>query len=143
MKINAFVLCLVSVLLTGCATADFYKVSGVSTGANYGPLDKDANVQVFLSGQAPEFETVGLVQVLAASAAHDDIEVIVGFAKEKARMIGANIIVLEGKVTLKSVNPGSMGTPDGKGGIIPGTASGSSTSEYPKYVFIAGRISAK
>lgn len=124
-----------AILLSSCTTI---KTSGVVTGNNYPPLSPTENVKVILSGESPEVEVIGMIQVIAASAYYDDIQVIVEEAKVKAASMGANIILLEGRSTLLSETQGTTGSTDANGVYHAGTSGG--TTESPKYTFIAGRI---
>jgi hypothetical protein len=114
-----------------------YHTSGVITGMRSTPLPKFSMVQTVLIGEAPELEIVGMIQVVAPKA-HHDIEIVVNQARIKAREMGCNFIVLEGKAYLKSSSPGTSGYTDNKGRYTEGTQP--SVSEYPSYSFIAGRL---
>ena len=127
---------IIAILFFGCSRY-YYHTSGVITGDSYPHLKQEDKVKVVLTGEAPDFEVIGMVQVISKFSIFE-IGDIVEEAQAKAREMGANIIALEGKVITKSKNEGTSGTTDKNGKFTEGTPP--SVSEYPTYTFIAGRL---
>jgi hypothetical protein len=109
-------------------------VSSVKTNDNYRPGTVSKSVKIYLTGEVPEYEEVGLIQVVLSGYQYDLIDKIVETARMKATEMGADCIILFNNNILTDKKTSILLTDDD----VPVTVE--SLSRYPKYVFIAGRL---
>jgi hypothetical protein len=119
-------------LIAGC-TRPMY-ISSIKTNEEYRPGIVSKNIKTYLTGKIPEYEEIGLIQIVLSNFRYDLIDRIVEEASVKAVEMGADCIILINNSVLKDQNTSFHMTDDG----VPITME--SIGQYPKYVFIAGRL---
>ena len=126
------ILFIVISLIIGC-TRPMY-ISSIKTNEDYHPGTVSKIVKTYLTGKVPEYEEVGLIQVVLSDFRYDRIDRIVEETRIKAIEMGADCIILINSNVLTDQNTSFYITEDS----VPVTME--SLGQYPKYVFIAGRL---
>lgn len=129
---RSILIVLTVVFISGCFRPMY--VSSVKTNDDYRPGTVSKSVKIYLTGEVPEYEEVGLIQVVLSGYLYDRIDRIVDAARLKAIEMGADCIILVNNAMLTDKNTTTLITDSG----VPVTVE--SLGKYPKYVFIAGRL---
>jgi hypothetical protein len=129
---RSILIILIIFFLSGCFRPMY--VSSVKTNDNYRPGTVSKSVKIYLTGEVPEYEEVGLIQVVLSGYQYDLIDKIVETARMKATEMGADCIILFNNNILTDKKTSILLTDDD----VPVTVE--SLGRYPKYVFIAGRL---
>ena len=130
-----------SLFFQACYTTNYsysIRASSVSLSEDVAPRPEDAKVLLVLTSSPPEYEEIGIVQVLVIDPMYDDIGKVMDKAKVEARKVGANIIVLKNKQVLMDPEKDSSTSTDGSGNEL--TTEAIKMQKYIKYVFSAGLI---
>ena len=129
---RSFLFVLTILFISGCFRPMY--ISGVKTNDNYKAGTVSKSVKIYLTGDVPEYEEVGLIQVVLSGYRYDRIDRIVDAARIKAIEMGADCIILFNNTILNDKNTSTVITDND----VPVTVE--SWGQYPKYVFIAGRL---
>jgi hypothetical protein len=117
------------VLLTGCYT--LHSPRYVQTGDTYSPLSEQDDIKLFLTGNIPEYEEIGVLRIstgkyfIILGAEGDYFDETVEEAKRIARREGGDCLILMQLETTSSVS---------------GTSESVSVSTDYTYMFIIGRL---
>lgn len=100
-------------------------VSSVITNGTATPAEATtAEVRVYITGQAPIHDEIGVIQIVPDGPYYDELDMIVDAAKVEAQKMGANCLILYQERIMNR----SMGDCDNQSQVV----------GYTKYRFIAG-----